>query len=58
MEKFCNSADFAYMFDTSPRRISILTKNGITPKARHGKFPIEECVRAYLAFVEKIVDNR
>jgi hypothetical protein len=53
MDEFCNAAELSYMFDTSPRRISILAKDGIIPKSRHGKFPIKECVRAYLTHVQK-----
>ena len=41
------------MFDTSPRRVTILTKEGVLPKARYGKFPIKECVRAYIAYIQK-----
>ena len=53
MDEFCNASELSYMFDTSPRRISILAKDGIIPKSRHGKFPIKECVRAYLTHVQK-----
>ena len=52
MDEFCSAADLSYMFDTSPRRITILAKEGIIPKARYGKFPIKECVRAYVAHVQ------
>ena len=52
MEEFCTSADLAYMFDTSPRRVTMLTKEGVIPKASYGKFPIKECVRAYVAHVQ------
>lgn len=53
MDEFCNAAELSYMFDTNPRRISILAKEGTIPKASYGKFSIKECVRAYLTNVQK-----
>lgn len=47
-----NARNLANLFDLTERRIQQLAKEGVIPKASHGKYPFLAAIKAYIKFLQ------
>jgi hypothetical protein len=56
--KHCALAEIADLLNLSRARILQLVTDGVLPKGARGKYPIEDCVRAYVRFLQDNAGKR
>ena len=56
--KYCGLAEIAELLNLSRTRILQLVADAVLPKGTRGKYPIEECVRAYVRFLQDNAGKR
>lgn len=50
--------EIAEILNLTPRRIQQLVREGVIPRPEHGKYELVASVRAYVTYLQKLVESR